>query len=103
MSSDPTAQDLHLISRLGDTGAWRVVAAGARAGRQVTVVLWGEAVLETPESIRRLLLGDGLAAPVRVVGRARDCRDLGVGGRWPEVSAEAIVDLLLESPAATSW
>lgn len=80
-----------------------MVAAGARAGRQVTVVLWGEAVLETPETLGKLLVRDGLAAPVRVVGRARDCRDLGVGGRWPEVSAEEIVDLLLESPSGTSW
>lgn len=103
MSSESAQRELHLISRIGDQGTWRVVAAGARAGRPVTVVLWGEAVLETPEAVRRLLAGGDLVGHVTVVARARDCSDLGIDGRWPTVSPEEVVDLLTGCQRVASW
>lgn len=96
-------RELHLITRRGDGRGWESVAFAHRAGGRPVVVLAGEAVAESEESVQGLLGGRPSAADLPILAVREDARGAGLGERWAVVDYAALLDLLLEAGVAVCW
>lgn len=82
---------VHLIARPGDARAWETAVRHEAAGHEVRVVLLQDAVTERP------------GTPLAVSACAADLEARGLGGRWPGLDYEGIVDLIYSAERVISW
>ena len=95
--------ELHLITRAGDQRGWRSVAYSLGAGRRPVVVLAGDAVAESEESVRGLLGHPVSEDAMPILAVCQDAAARLATERWALVDYEALLDLLLTAEVVVAW
>ncbi len=72
-------------------------------GRRPVVVLAGEAVMESEESIHALVGRPGSGETLPILAVRADAEERAATERWALVDYEALLDLLLTAEVVVSW